>query len=151
MSSTVPLFPYARGPAAFVLDVWVPLAWLVPARGNSYTSGVVSWMSSTTVAVPHPWPILFAEACRSEEAAGTVSPARVDYFLHAIQTFSVVYDATLDTPTCGRIIGISRSSVIPVGAAAFLELALRLNIPLATIDPSLSAAAAALNIPLFTP
>jgi predicted nucleic acid-binding protein len=45
----------------------------------------------------------------------------------------------------------SRSRRLSTFDAAYLELALRLGLPLATIDAKLTRAAAAAGVPIFTP
>lgn len=145
------LFPNAWGTPAFVLDVSVPLRWLVVARANQYATGVLSYMSSTTVAVPGGWPLLFAERVRQEEQTASVTPAESDHFLSGFRYFSVAVDSDGLTRTWDDVLRLARSHDLTVWDAQFLELALRLNLPLATDAPDLTAAAHALTVPIFTP
>lgn len=146
-----PLFANVWGTPTFVLDVTVPLRWLMTARGNRYTSGVLSKMSSSTVAVPASWPTFFAEYLRCEEEAGFVSEARANRFLTHLRAFSVSVDPAGDERVWDTSLLIARSHRLFVQEADLLELALRLNLPLATDEPDLLVAATALGIPIFQP
>jgi predicted nucleic acid-binding protein len=50
-----------------------------------------------------------------------------------------------------EVLDLARSHGITVRDAADLDLALRLNLPLATSDPQLTQAAGAAGVPIFTP
>ncbi|MCE9565661.1 MAG: type II toxin-antitoxin system VapC family toxin [Planctomycetes bacterium] len=50
-----------------------------------------------------------------------------------------------------HILPLARAYSLPVYDAAYLELALRLKLPLATIDPNLTRTAANVGVPIFTP
>jgi predicted nucleic acid-binding protein len=146
-----PLFPNVWGTPAFVLDVSVPLRWLMTARGNRYTSGVLSKVSSNTVAVPASWPTYFTECVRREEEAGRVSEARANRFLTHFRAFSISVDPSGDERAWDASLRIARSHLLFVQEADLLELAQRLNLPLATDEPDLLAAANALAIPIYQP
>jgi predicted nucleic acid-binding protein len=145
------LFPTVLSTPTFVLDVSVPLRWLVVAQGNLYTSGVLSRMSSNTVAVPASWPSYFARKVRAEEIAGHVTEARADRFLSNLRAFSIAVDSPVNEQVWHTAFVIARTHRLDVEEGALLELALRLSLPIATDELWLSAAATALGIPIFQP
>jgi predicted nucleic acid-binding protein len=139
------------GPPVFVLDVSVPLAWSFAARGNPYTSGVMAKMTSTAVIVPVSWSLELATLLRVAEQAGTGTSAQVDHFLAAFNSFEVVVDRQAVTRAWGGILALARAHSVTVLDAAYLELALRRRLPLATTDTTLTRAASAANVPIYTP
>lgn len=146
-----PLFPNVWGTPTFVLDVSVPLRWLVVSQGNSYTSGVLSRVASNTVAVPASWPTYFARKVRAEEIAGYVTEARADRFLSHLRAFSVAVDSAGNGHVWDTALRLARTHRLDVEEGQLLDLALRLSVPLATDELWLSVAATALGIPIFQP
>lgn len=51
----------------------------------------------------------------------------------------------------GHVLALARTHALPVSRAAYLELAARRGLPLATTDAALTRAAAAAGVSLFTP
>lgn len=145
-----PLFPNVWGTSAFVLDVSVPLRWLVVSQGNLYTSEVLSKMSSNTVAVSAGWPSLLADRIRAAEIAGTVTAARADRFLSQLRSVSIFVDP-MGEQVWDASLRHARVHQLQVREAEMLELALRLDLPLATDDVHLATAATVLGIPIFQP
>lgn len=145
-----PLFSNVWGTPSFVLDVAVPLRWLVVSRGNLYTSRVLSRASSNTFAVPNGWPGLFADRLRGEELAGSVTAVRADHFLNQLRSFSILVDP-VGEQVWGVALHIARAQQLPIREAELLELSLRMRLPLATDDFQLTSAAVACGVPIYQP
>ncbi len=69
-------------------------------------------------------------------------------FLRTLSRLRIVVDRA---PEDAELLSLSRRHRLTVYGASYLELALRNNLPLATLDTRLSRAAEAENLPLLTP
>ncbi|MBA4064878.1 MAG: VapC toxin family PIN domain ribonuclease [Isosphaera sp.] len=145
------VIPSSPPPGGFVMDATVPAAWLFTTTGSAYTSGVLGRIQALGSCVPGWWTLDLVAALRAGERQGLRSAAEVDRFLSPLPQFRIYVED--DTPALAwpDIISVSRRQRVSVERAAYLELALRLSLPLATNDPALTRAAAAAGAPLFTP
>lgn len=137
-------------PPDFVLDVRVSLAWIVSTQGTPYTSGVLQRMPTAVAATPASWPLELAQAVLLAERRGSLTPVQSAQKLATVAGFNIRID---DRPHAGLwpdVMAVARSRRMPVFDAAYLELAVRLKLPLATINATLTRAAAAAGVPVFT-
>ncbi len=80
------------------------------------------------------------------ERRGRINVAHTTIFLEQIANLPIQVDTDFDS---GIIMDLARAHHLTIYDAAYLSLAIRETIPLATLDRKLGAAAAALNIPLL--
>jgi predicted nucleic acid-binding protein len=145
------MFPIQVGAPLFVLDVSVPLTWLVTQRGTAYTFGVLGRMALSTVVVPGSWPLAMAGAVLEAERRGLKSEVEVNQFLAGFANFRLLVDGQPPTHGWADVLPTARRYRASVPDAVYLELAARLALPLATTDARLTRAAAAAGVPIFTP
>jgi len=136
---------------AFVLDASLTGAWLFTTRANQYTSDVFFKIHHQPAVVPGSWTLHLATICRIGEHQGLKSSREVDLFLNRLPTLKILVEEDTAARAFSDILLVSRSFNINVDDAAYIELAIRLSLPLATIDPSLSRAATAAGVTLFVP
>jgi hypothetical protein len=134
-----------------VLDVGVPLAWVVSTQGTAYTSGVWHRMPKAVAVVPGSWPLELAQAVRFAERRGSLTPAQSANKLTGMAGFNIRIDGQPFANHWPAEMGISRSHRLSSFDATSLDLADRFHLPLDTIDSSLTRAAAAVGVPLFVP
>ncbi|MDB5309795.1 MAG: hypothetical protein JWO38_3997 [Gemmataceae bacterium] len=139
------------GKPEFVLDVSVPLAWSFAGTVSSYATGVMAKMTSAVVAVPASWSLELANLLRAAEKIGAGTAAQVNHFLARFYPLHYALDRQTFARAWGDILTLARAHSVSVFDAAYLELALRYSVPLATVDTSLKAAAIAAGIPIYTP
>jgi predicted nucleic acid-binding protein len=153
VTTIAPTPPFRRAVPSpgFVLDVDIPAVWLFSQRGNRYTSEMLSRVNVAGAIVPGCWPVQLADALRAGERRGLKSAAQVDRFLADLPHFLIRIDDETSTRAWFDVLGLARVHRVSVFDAAYLELARRLGLPLATIDATLRRAAAAAGVPLFTP
>jgi len=108
-------------------------------------------MRKSAVAVPSVWLPNLADILRVAELAGETTSAKVDEFLTTLPTFSILIDDETEFRAWADTLDLARANSLSVFNAAYLELALRLKLPLATIDPNLTRAAANVGVPIFNP
>ena len=146
------LFPsYSDRTPIFVLDVAVVAAWLLHNRASQYTVDVQWRLMKQAAIVPSVWFPCLADLFLAAERIGATTRSKIDAFLSGLPSFPIFVDDETEYRAWGNTLDVARSHGITVSDAAYLELALRLNLPLATIDPALTRAAASVGVPLFTP
>ncbi len=148
------LFPWLSNPSGtptFVLGADVAVAWRVLIPGNSYPSGVLGRMNRSTAAVPECWVLDVAERVRACVRKKQLSLSQANQFFADIQSFAIWVDDETLFRAWGDAFELARRHRIDTGLAAYLELAVRLNLPLATTDATLLRAAPAAGVPVFTP
>jgi hypothetical protein len=136
---------------AFVLDHSVPKGWFDPALGSSYTDDMLRRVTSPGAVVPTGWPVQITEWAYGLELAGLKPPARVDWFLGGLDQLFIALDRDAPLRAWADVLTLARAHAARVFDAAYLELALRRRLPLATVDPTLTAAAAAAGVMIYSP
>lgn len=135
---------------AFVADASVALSWCIPAQGSEATDRLLDdILSGSAVVAPPLWAYETANALlilwrRKKLTAGEYSEARV--LLDRLRV-SVDGEGASLAPT--RVADLAMQHQLTVYDAAYLELALRKHIPLASRDQGLSRAARQLSVTLL--
>ena len=149
---TTPLFPNAYGQPGFVLTASVALVWVVRNRApTTYPYDVVSSLIRTTAIVPGSFLLDLAEAMVTAERQGQITPTHATANLSILTGYPIAVDYETPALAWNKILDLARAHSISVRDAAHLELALRLNLPLATTDATLLRVAAVAAVPIFTP
>lgn len=135
----------------FVLDSAVTLAWAFGDQGDHYTDGVLSALLEGEAVVPSLWALEVANGLLVAERRQRLTPADADAFTRALAALPIRLEES-DTPQAvGHILDRGRSHGPSVYGAAYLDLALRLELPLAARDEALRTAARKAGARLFMP
>ena len=134
----------------FVLDTSVTVAWCFSDEGTRFTEGVLDMMAADSEAlVPSVWPLEVANALVTAERRKRISVAQASAFLMRLSGFSISIDPIRMDRAFNQILYNARERKLTAYDAAYLELALREGLPLATIDRDLRHAANSLGLPLL--
>jgi predicted nucleic acid-binding protein len=137
--------------ADFVLDAAIPLAWFFRHLANQYGDDVLHSLSRVTAIVPPTWPAEVANAALAGERSGRNTASETDRFLNRLAGFPILVEDQPQTRTWPAVVTLARTYSLPAYDAVYLDLALRLGLPLATNDRKLTRTAAASGVPIFTP
>ena len=133
----------------FVLDCSMPMAWCFEDETTPRTDAVLASAEPGGAIVPSLWPLEVANALVVCERRKRVSAARVVEFSNFVSGLPIeIYEQTVET-ALGETIALARRWRLSAYDAAYLELALREECPLASLDGPLNEAAAGLGIALF--
>jgi predicted nucleic acid-binding protein len=134
---------------AFVLDASVTLSWAFPDEQNPIALRASQLLESSgeTALVPSLWWYEVRNILIVNERRGRITPLRTVNFLKAIDELSIVTDFSQDESI---VLELARQSRLTVYDAAYLALAMRQCIPLATLDKDLRDAALAAGVPLLS-
>lgn len=92
-----------------------------------------------------------AEVALKAVRAAELTAEKADRVLAELDVFPISIDAQQLHLTWPAALAVARRSRLRIGPAAALELALRAQLPLATIDTRLRAAATRAGVALFAP
>jgi predicted nucleic acid-binding protein len=151
MVITHPLFPHGSGTPAFVMHVSVSLAWIVPAWATSYTVKILSALSKARPVVPEIWIVQMADGLATAERQGLFTPPLTTLRLATLRNYPILFDDETHARAWSDTLDLARAHNLSVFDAAYLELALRLKLPLATADSALTRAANSGGATTFTP
>lgn len=123
-----------------VMDASVAVAWMVDAPVPDVASRVLRLIETgTTAVVPDLW---YYEVCNSlltAERKGRAAPALISSLVRDIERLADFLEASPTTPSL--LMAAARESGLTAYDAAYLELARRRKLPLATLDAKMRAAA----------
>lgn len=136
----------------FVLDNSVAMRWLLPntkPSDTAYAANALSVLSSGQALVPSLWALEAANVIAKMESKGLVTEARSQAFLALLARLNIVDDKATVAHALGETLNLARRYKLSAYDAAYLELAMRSGLPLATLDTELAEAAASAGVPVF--
>jgi predicted nucleic acid-binding protein len=126
----------------FVLDASVALSWCFADETSSYAERILDLLSEGAEAyVPAIWPHEVCNALLIAERRKRSSAIESTFWINRIAAMRIVISAPLYLREAGELLSIAREYGLTMYDASYLELARRSDLPLATIDRRLEAAA----------
>jgi predicted nucleic acid-binding protein len=130
---------------AFVLDASIALAWCFADEATPATDALLDRLADEEAAAPALWRLEVANALSMAERRGRLSVAGLTRSASLLQRLAVAIDPEGSDRAFRELLDLARSERLTVYDAAYLELALRLGLPLASKDARLRTAAAGLG------
>lgn len=139
----------AAGTKRLVLDASVTLTWCFPEESTPYTQQILDLLANGAEArVPAIWAFEVANALLVGERRKRRTVAQVTAVLQRIAALPITVDQVRLDCAFGQILSVARQEQLTEYDAAYLELALREALPLATLDQRLQRAAQRAGIAL---
>ncbi|OGS80276.1 MAG: twitching motility protein PilT [Gallionellales bacterium GWA2_55_18] len=136
----------------FVMDNSVTMRWFFgdgKPQEIAYAGKVLDAMKKTSAHVPATWGLEVANVIAKAEAKGFVTEARSGAFLEMLEGVDIEVDTATFAHALSDILQLARRYKLPSYDASYLELALRLGMPLATFDKDLQKAAKKAGVKKF--
>jgi len=125
-----------------VLDASVAVAWCFEDESTPFTEGVLDLLSAgTEVLAPAIWPFEVANALLVAERRKRVTLAQVTALLRRIAGLPISIEPVETRRALEQVLAVARQQNLTEYDAAYLELALRTGLPLATLDANMKQAA----------
>jgi predicted nucleic acid-binding protein len=135
--------------AEFVVDNSVVTGWWHAAQAGPYSRAVRDAIPRATAHAPALWPLEFANQLRRARLERRITVAEAASILESIRGLDIQVDVTPPDPAA--VLEASLRYSLTAYDAAYLLLAIRLGVPLATIDSAMARAARATGIGVFKP
>jgi len=132
----------------FVLDCSVTMAWCFDDEASPYTDSLQDMLGDIRAVVPTIWPLEVANATLVGERRKRLDEARSSRFFALLGDLPIIVDDGTSGKAFGDIVHLARAHNLSSYDAAYLELAIRRGLPLASLDGKLMAAARAVGVPL---
>ena len=132
---------------SIVIDNSVFLAWCLGDEENPVAAGAMQRVAEEGGVVPRIWWYELRNALLMNERRGRISPQQVSDTLADSLALGIVIDEEHDD---SLILDFARRLKLTVYDAAYLEIAFRRSLPLATLDQRLREAAEAIGVEIFS-
>jgi predicted nucleic acid-binding protein len=137
--------------AGFVLDCSVTMAWCFDDEATPYTDGIRDSLADIHAVAPSLWSLEVANATIMGERRKRLDEARSQRFIVLLEALPIIIDHENSIRAFGDIVHLARAHHLTAYDASYLELAIRLGLPLACLDGKLKTAAVAAGVVLFSP
>ncbi|MCY4214038.1 MAG: type II toxin-antitoxin system VapC family toxin [Gammaproteobacteria bacterium] len=136
--------------AAFVLDASMAFAWVLPSQTHPAAEALLERVEKgDEVVVPPLWFLEVANGLLAAERRKTMAAPERRLALERLSALALTIDAAHAQDAFGRTSALAEQYGLSVYDAAYLEVAIRRNLPLGTRDRALRAAAERSGIPQF--
>lgn len=136
-------------PARFVIDNSVVMSWCFEDEGNSYSDAVLESLEDGEAFVTAVWPLEVGNVLLVAERRRRLSQASVVRFLELLGGLPISVEQEPPARMLKEIIPLARDYRLSTYDASYLDLAMRLALPLCTRDSSLLKAAGKCKVPVF--
>jgi len=132
-----------------VIDASLTMTWYFDDEITPATEAVLSHVSEAGAVVPSLWRLEVANAFQSALRRKRISPEYRDESLVELGELPITLDADTDTYAWTTTLRLAERFGLTIYNAAYLELAQRRSLPLATLDNELREAATAIDVTLL--
>ncbi len=134
---------------AFVLDCSATLPWVFADEATPGCDQLIDELTAGHCAwVPALWHLELGNVLLGAKRRGRIDQAGIETFLAALNFYDIVVDDQTMERAWQKTLDLALQYELSTYDAAYLELALRRGLPLATLDSALIAAARACGTPL---
>jgi predicted nucleic acid-binding protein len=134
---------------ALVLDVSLSCAWCFADEASEAAWAILSRLQAAAAHVPSLWLWETANVLIQAERRGRITAAAIRTFLGLLEGLPIHIDHAGTATIWHDTLALARAHRLTSYDAAYLELALRLGLPLASRDQALQAAASSEGVPLL--
>jgi len=138
-----------RSPAGLVVDASVTAAWCFKDESSAYTDAVLDVVTNDGARVPALWPFEMANVLAMAERRGWITTELSERFLDALRALPIEVESREPWMDPRTLAASARAHALTAYDASYLDLAIRSDLPLATRDRELRAAAERARAPLF--
>ena len=125
----------------FVLDASVAVAWCFEDEASSAADTILDQLVSSEAIAPAIWPVEVGNALLVGERRKRISAAEISRSLGLLGALNIRLDDAGLRLDVDDLVGLARSQKLSLYDAAYLSLAMREGVPLATLDRALGKAA----------
>ena len=132
-----------------VLDCSLAMAWVFPDEATETTDRLLDALTDGQAFVPALWPMEVANVLLVATRRGRIAETDWPRIRRNLDALPIRIDPASTSHIWDRVIGVAHAHHLSVYDAMYLELALRMQLPLATLDTALAAAghASGLEVP----
>lgn len=134
---------------ACILDASVALTWLIDDEIDAICDSLIDRVADEGAVAPAIWPTEVANGLLFAARRGRIPANRINGMFETLIALDIQIESTPLPRIQNRIFALATMRGLTVYDASYLELALNLSLPLATVDQKLRQAAEALDVPVL--
>ncbi len=134
--------------AAFVIDCSITMAWCFADEATAFSNELLDRLEVDSAVVPSHWFLEVMNVLAMAEKRKRITAAKSSEFITLLETLEIEVDEETADRAFAYILPLCRGHGLTSYDAAYLELALRSRMPLATLDTELRAGAKSLGVKL---
>jgi len=132
-----------------ILDAETTIAWAFEDGANAYADMVLETLAEGQAYTPSIWPLEVGHALLLAERQGRLEQAATVQFLGLLEQLPIFIEAERSERLLAEYLALARAQGLSICRAAYLHLAMRRGLPLATVDETLRQAARQVGVSLF--
>jgi predicted nucleic acid-binding protein len=133
----------------FVVDNSVVMAWCFEDDASTYSERVLDLLRETQALVPPIWPLEVANVLLIAERRSRLTEAQSTHFAQLLRALPIVVEEADVVRILSAVLAVGRAHRLSAYDAAYLELAARQGLELATQDSRLRKAAERAGVSLL--
>lgn len=133
----------------FVLDCSMALSWCFENESSDAAYRLLDRLRAGPAAVPSLWHVEVANVLALAERRRRITLAESAEFIALLESLPISVDDETSSRALTRILDLAREERLSAYDAAYLELAMRLGVPLASKDGALCDAAERVGVTVF--
>lgn len=131
---------------AFVLDSSVVLAWMLPDESGAAVHALADRLEKETAVAPAIWPLEVRNALLTAHRRKRLTDKDLDRLLAIVRALPIEIETSMADDALSSIVQLAREHALTIYDAAYLELARRRGLSLATLDAKLIGACQELGV-----
>ncbi len=132
----------------FVLDCSVAISWCFVDEDDDYANALLTMMPDSEAFVPGIWSLEVANTLLVAERRNRMTTEQSELAIALLESLLIHVDEATHTNALSLTLALGRQEGIAAYDAAYLELALRLELPIATLDTRLALSATRCGVEL---
>jgi predicted nucleic acid-binding protein len=132
----------------FVLDCSIAISWCLVDENDNYANAILAMMPNSEVYVPGIWSLEIANTLLVAERRNRITTEQSELAIALLQSLLIHVDELTNNYALSSTLLLGRQEGLAAYDAAYLELALRLQLPIATLDTRLAEAATRCGVEL---
>ena len=133
----------------FVIDNSVVMAWCFEDEISPYADSILDSLENTTAIVPSIWPLEVGNVLLVAERKKRLSAAASNKFISLLSELPIIVDQEPPDRMIREIFSLARKYQLSTYDASYLDLAIKRELPIATLDDRLIAVAKKINVTII--
>ena len=125
----------------FVLDCAMTMAWVFPDEASEATGRLRDSLIGDRAFVPSLWPVEVGSVLLAAARRGRIDADECPHICASLEALPIEIEPVSTSRVWGAALALAARHGLSVYDATYLELALRMRLPLATLDRALAVAA----------
>ncbi len=131
---------------ALIIDCSIAMAWCFADEGTDETAKIQDRLVAEAAIVPAHWSLEVANVLAMAEKRKRISAADSTEFVKLLGVLDIQIDEETPARVFAHVLPLSRNHALTSHDAAYVDLALRRHLPLASLDDDLRRVATSLGV-----